>query len=121
MAVGEGVGNGKRLHAGGPGLLDDAHVGDVVGDQRIEADLQLAGITGDIMRLQNAVGHGFPLPLLRGDRGAGAGNAGAQEHAFIVDCDHRFDLLDADFAVGNHLPPIIPYQIRFGKIFCRKR
>ena len=38
VAVGQGVGHGETLEPGGPGLLDNAHVGDVVGDKGVKAD-----------------------------------------------------------------------------------
>ena len=121
VTVGQSVGDRECLHTGGPGLLDDAHIGDVVGDQRIKADLQLIGGAGGVVGLKDAVGHGFLPSLLRGDRGAGTGDAGAQEHAFIVDCDHSFDLLDAVFAAGDKLSIMIPYLNGFEKRFCKKR
>ena len=121
VAVGQSVGDRECLHAGGPGLLDDAHIGDVVGNQRVKADLQLIGVAGGVVGLKDTVGHGFLPSLLRGDRGAGAGDAGAQEHAFFVDCDHSFDLLDAVFAAGGKLSIMIPYLKGFEKRFCKKR
>ena len=81
----------------------------------------MIGGAGGVVGLKDAVGHGFLPSLLRGDRGAGTGDAGAQEHAFIVDCDHSFDLLDAVFAAGDKLSIMIPYLNGFEKRFCKKR
>ena len=58
MAVGEHVGQGELLQAGGPGGLDDAHVGDVVGGHGVKADGEpLHGARG-VMGFQDGVGHG---------------------------------------------------------------
>jgi len=56
VAVGEGVGNGKFLEAAGARGLDDAHIGDVVGGQGVEADAQHVLIGAGVVRLQNARG-----------------------------------------------------------------
>ena len=72
VAVGEHIGQGKLLHAGGPGGLDDAHVGDVVGRHGVEADGQPVGVVGGIVGHEDGVGHGS-LPAL----GAFGGNKAA--------------------------------------------
>ena len=40
VAVGEDVGKGEGLESGGPGGLDDAYIGDVVGGHGVKADGQ---------------------------------------------------------------------------------
>ena len=66
VAAGEHIGHGELLHARGPGRLDDAHIGDVVGGQGVKADLQGGGVTAVVVGLQNAVGDGGFLGLLGG-------------------------------------------------------
>ena len=66
VAAGEHIGHGELLHARGPGRLDDAHIGDVVGGQGVKADLQGGGVAAVVVGLQNAVGDGGFLGLLGG-------------------------------------------------------
>ena len=89
VAVGQGVGNGKFPQAGGPGLLDDAHVGDIVGNHGVEADAQILRVRGDAVGLENGPGHGLLPALRRRDGRCGAEGAFVQEDAGIVQCDHR--------------------------------
>ena len=49
VAIGHGIGQGEAFHAAGPGALDDAHIGDIVGDQLIEPDPQLGGVRRDVV------------------------------------------------------------------------
>ena len=42
VAVGQNIGNRKTRQAAGSGCLDDADVGDIVGDQAVEGDVELA-------------------------------------------------------------------------------
>ena len=56
VATSEDVGHGKRRHAGSAGSLDNADIGDVMGSQGVELDLQGVGIAALVMRLQNAIG-----------------------------------------------------------------
>ena len=95
VAVGEGIGNGELLHAGGPGLLDDAHIGDVVGHHGIEADLQLHGVGGCVMGLQDPPGHGVLPRLPRRDGGGVAELSVVQENTCIKALDHSLSSLCA--------------------------
>ena len=75
VAVGQSVGDGERPHAGGPGLLDDAHVGNIVAGHGVEADAQVLRVAGDAVGLEDAPGQG-PFPALLGrEGGGGAGRA----------------------------------------------
>ena len=58
VAVGEHIGQRELLHSGGPGSLNDAHIGDVVGRHSVEADLELVRIAGSVMGLEDGPGHG---------------------------------------------------------------
>ena len=93
VAVGQGVGEGKFLHAGGSRLLDDAHIGDVVGHHGVKAHLQPLRIAAYIVGLQDLPGHGV-LP------GPGGGHGGCfrqlavfQENALIKALDHTISSL----------------------------
>ncbi len=84
VAVGQGVGNGKFPHTGGSGLLDDAHVGDVVAGHGVEADPEFFGVPGDAVSLENAPGQG-PFPALPGrDGSGGVKRAAGEEDAVVV-------------------------------------
>ena len=98
VAVGEHIGQGERLHAGGPGGLDDAHIGDVVGGHGVKADGQLLHIVSGIVGLQNRVGHGaLPRLFRRGQAGRRAvfGRDKAPVlvvHALTGDLQHGYSL-----------------------------
>ena len=66
VAVGHGVGDGELLQAGGLGGLDDAHEGDVVGDQGVELDAHFSGVGALVVGAENGVGDGFLPRLGRG-------------------------------------------------------
>ena len=120
VAVGEGVGDGEFLHPGGPGLLDDAHIGDVVGHHGVKADLQMRRVTGGVVGLENGPGQGALPPLLRRDRAGGSGDTARQEHAAVVMCNHiRRPPVCHGGAVL--LPLNIPYRRPDEKRFCRKK
>ena len=89
VTVGQGVGNGELLHAGGPGLLDDAHIGDVVGHHGVEADAQLHGVRGHVVSLQDLPGHGPAAGFLLGRGRSFLGNAVYQVHAVVGELDHN--------------------------------
>ena len=84
VAVGKRIGDGKLLHAGGPGLLDNAHIGDVGGTPRRQADLQVLRIAGDVVALGNGPGHGpfAPPPERPGRQQRGRRR---QEHAVVYE------------------------------------
>ena len=94
VAVSQHIGHGEFLHAGCPGRLDDAHVGDIVAGQAVKAHLQAIHIAALVMGLQDAVGDGALLGaflrygmagLLGGGVGVGDDLAPVQQiHAGIV-------------------------------------
>ena len=49
--VGQSVGNGEFLHAGCPCLLNDADIGDIVGQHGVKMNFQIVGIAADIVCL----------------------------------------------------------------------
>ena len=88
VTVGQGIGNGEFLHAGGPGLLDDAHIGDVVGHHGVKPDLKSLRIAGYIVALQDTPCHGALPRLLLGNVRLLTGNAVHQIHAVVRQLDH---------------------------------
>ena len=90
VAVGEDVGQGELLHAGGPRGLDDAHVGDVVGGHGVKPEGQAVRIAGCIVGHEDGVGHGA-LPAL-GVRGRGEA-AVLPADGGVLDCDHKYGIL----------------------------
>ena len=89
VAVGQGIGNRKFLHAGCPGLLDDADIGDVVGHHGVETDLQPLRISGDIMGLQNFICHCVFAGFFRTQRRLVAGDAVYQKDAVVTQFNHE--------------------------------
>ena len=88
VAVGEHVGQGELLHAGGSGGLDDTHVGDVVGGHGVEADGQAVRVAGGVVGGENGVGHSA-LPALLGRGGDKLAILPADGVA--IDCNHVYD------------------------------
>ena len=75
VTVGQSIRDGKFLHAGGAGLLNDAYISNVVRHHCIKSDTQILGIAGYIVSLKNAPSHSaFPCFLL-GNRCGFTGNA----------------------------------------------
>ena len=89
VTVGQSIGNGEFLHAGGPCLLDDAHIGDVVGHHGVKPDAQLHGIRGLVVGLQDLPGHGPAAGFLLGRGRSFLGNAVYQVHAVVGELDHN--------------------------------
>ena len=58
VTVGQHVGHGKFPHAGCPGRLDDAHVGDVMAGQGIKAHFEMLHVPAPVMCSQNRVRNG---------------------------------------------------------------
>ena len=85
MAVGKDIGNGKFLHAGGAGGLDNTHVGDIVGGDGIEFDTEIFRLIGVVVGLNNPIGHGALFGLLLGDLPAGPLPQGGCRVAVIGD------------------------------------
>ena len=55
VAVRQRVGDGKFLQPGSSRCLDDTHIGDVVGDQRIKGEMQVLLICSPVVSFQNFV------------------------------------------------------------------
>ena len=89
VAVGQSIGHREFLHAGGPGLLDDTNVGDVVRNQGVELDLKPLRVAGDAVTLKDGPSHGPLAPLGGGDAvDTVLKGAACQEHALIMQSDH---------------------------------
>ena len=73
VAVGHHIGDGELGQAAGLGGLDDAHIGDVVGDEAVKLQVKLAGLLLLVVAAEDLVGHGL-LPV--GGRGHGGGDGG---------------------------------------------
>ena len=58
VAVGEHIGNGEFLQSGGPGGLENVHIVVVRGHHGVEAQLEILGIAGMIVLLQDLICHG---------------------------------------------------------------
>ncbi len=58
VAVGEHIGDGEFLQSGGPGSLENVHIVVVRGHHGVEAQLQVLGIAGMIVLLQDLISHG---------------------------------------------------------------
>ena len=94
MAVGEGVGHGKAFKTAGPGRLDDAHIGDVMGGQSIEAQAQGAVLLrGRVVRRKNAmrkrvVAGLFGIDAARGGFINGKQRVAVNDNGLVVKLDH---------------------------------
>ncbi len=86
VAVGEHIGHGELLHAGGPGSLDDAHISNVVGSHGVKFDGQAVHGVAGVVGLQDGVGHGAFFSLLRGGQAGGGAVLGGQEGAVFIVC-----------------------------------
>ena len=73
VAVGHHVGDRELLQAAGLGGLDDAHVGDVVGDEAVKLQVELTSLLPLVVAAENLIGHGL-LPV--SGRGHGGGDRG---------------------------------------------
>ena len=93
VAVGQGIGDGELPHAGGPGLLNDAHIGNIVAGHRVKANLQSLRIAGAAVGLENPPGQGAPPPLLPGDGGGCMENPLREKNAAVVQSNHLRNLL----------------------------
>ncbi len=74
VTVGQNVGQRERFHAGGPGGLDNANVGDVMGGHGVELQTHIVHVLHSIVGFQDAVSHGIPggLRLRNGLAGFGS-------------------------------------------------
>jgi hypothetical protein len=92
VAVGEHVGHGEARHAAGPGRLDDAHIGDVVGDEAVEFDAQLVLRAAGVVGAEDGIGDGVLPARHVGVRG-GNGPSAAPDHRAVVKLEHRYPSL----------------------------
>ena len=58
VAAGKYIGKREFVQTGGPGCLDDAHIGQIVAGDGIKLDLQILRISADVVRLQDPVRDG---------------------------------------------------------------
>ena len=98
VAVGQHIGQGKLGETRGPGRLNDAHIGDVVGSHGVEFDFEEVHGPGGVVLGQNAIGHGAGLAGIGTQTGGDAGLFGqelaiAVEMAAVVDGNHWNALL----------------------------
>ena len=87
VAVRQNVGDREAGQAAGSGCLDDADVGDIVGDQAVEGDVELAVCCAFIVAGQNLRGDGLFLRvavICAGDYGLAALN----RYAAVNQSDH---------------------------------
>ena len=87
VAVGHGVGDGEALQAGGLGGLDDAHKGDVVGDEGVKPQAQSGPVRPPVVGTEDGVGHGL-LPGLRGIGGQAVRPDDAAVHQICAPFDY---------------------------------
>ena len=80
VTVGHHIGHGELFQAASLGGLDDAHVGDVVGDEAVKLQVKLALLLPHLVAAEDLVGHGL-LPVGRRDHGGGDGGPVLPAHA----------------------------------------
>ena len=91
MAVGHGIGHGEGPQAAGHGGLDDAHIGDIMTDEAVEAQMEKGVPPIPVMAAQDCPAHG-PLPgggsgfLPRRSR---SGTGCRIDNALFFQFDHR--------------------------------
>ena len=89
MTVRQNIGDREARQAAGSCCLDDADVGDIVGDQAVEGDVELAVCRAFIVAGQNLRGNGFFLcvaVICAGDYGLAALN----RYAAVNQSDHVY-------------------------------
>lgn len=96
MAVGENVRHRELPQAAGLGGLNDAHIGDVVGDETVKGQVQQAVPRGLVVAAEDLVGHG---PVTQGRCGSlgGRRHPVLQGDAAVVQLDHMVTLLFGEF------------------------
>ena len=112
VAVGEHIGERELLHTGGPGSLDDANIGDVMGGHGVKLDGEAVHGAAGVVGLQNGIGHGALLGFLRTGQTGGGALLGRQEGiVFIVDAltgdvQHTIpsDALELSFIIPTFFP-----------------
>ena len=100
VTVGQHIGQGELLQAGGPGGLDDAHIGDVVAGHGVHLEPEGVGVAGGVVAGQNAVGHGLGLAggLVR--LGGGAERAVFIDDAMLGNRDHKKSTFFSSSCIG---------------------
>ncbi|MPM17049.1 hypothetical protein SDC9_63432 [bioreactor metagenome] len=93
VAVRHGVWNGEFGKPARPRGLDDADIGDVVRNERVEAETELFLVAGNVVRAQDAVGNGlFTRGFLR--RCGGLGFAADEFDRVVMIANHNVLLAD---------------------------
>ena len=88
VTVGEHIGHREFLQAAGLGGLDDTHIGDVVGDETVECQVQQPVAAAGVVGAEDAVGHGLvPRGLAAG--GSRMHGAVLPDHAAVVQLYHH--------------------------------
>ena len=103
VAVGEHIGHGEFRQPAGLGGLNHAHIGDIMGDETVERQVQQAVAAAGVVGAEDAAGHG----LLPGCRHGGCGltdGAAGPEDGKIVQLDHRIAPLSGNQSVGHRRP-----------------
>ena len=103
VAVGHDIGQREALHAGSPGRLYDAHVGDVVAGHGVELHAQVGHVTAGCWGLQNGPGNGAAARISLADAGGGA---------VLQRTVHKIHALGVQFHRGYSL------RFRFRKAAC---
>ena len=104
VAVGQHIGHGKALHAAGLGRLDHAHIGDVVGDQAVEGQVQQPVLSAPMMLAQDLIGHGL-FPVSRHSLRCFRHRAAVPYHAAAVQLDHILTPFRR-IIMGNSIPQV---------------
>ena len=88
VTVGEHIGHREFLQTTGLGGLDDTHIGDVVGDETVECQVQQPAAAAGVVGAEDAVGHGLvPRGLAAG--GSRMHGAVLPDHAAVVQLYHH--------------------------------
>ena len=103
VTVGEHIGHRELRQTAGLGGLDHAHIGNIMGDETVERQVQQAVAAAGVVGAEDAAGHG----LLPGCRHGGCGltdGAAGPEDGKIVQLDHRIAPLSGNQSVGHRRP-----------------
>ena len=103
VAVGEHIGHRELRQTAGLGGLDHAHIGDIVGDETVERQVQQAVAAAGVVGAEDAAGHGLLPGCRHGGCGLTDGTAGPEDGK-IVQLDHRIAPLSGNQSVGHRRP-----------------